>query len=56
MQQDATKVKSALSKEQKDHVVLAGGSCCIEQPAHFSDLALCCIQQGTYMCSPVKFL
>ena len=34
-----------ISAENKRTIVLAGGSCCIEQAAHFS-VAFCCIQQG----------
>ena len=49
---DATNVKKllklvALSREQKNHCSIAGRSCCIEQPAHYSVVAFCCIQQST---------
>ena len=51
MQQDATRCNKCCcillpSAENKRTIVLAGGSCCIEQPARFSVVALCCIQQG----------
>ena len=34
-----------LSAEKKRTIVLAGGSWCIGQPAHFSAVTLCCMQQ-----------
>ena len=34
--------------ENKGTIVLADGSCCIEQPAHFSVVALCYTQQGVF--------
>ena len=50
MQQDATNVRSCRillpSAENKRTIVLAGGSCCIGQPGHFSVVAFCCIQLG----------
>ena len=51
MQQDATNAKRCCillpSAENKITIVVANGSCCIEQSVRFSvDIALCCIQQG----------